>query len=126
MTRSTPWVAGCCGPMLMTSSLASRNVLSGVSRSSGESVLGSVTLSGLLAAFNPQVDLYPFVVLLNDPVVFAQGMSLPAIRQQNTFHVGMSIELDAEHVENFALQPVGGSPDGNGTGEGLAIADQSL
>src|ERR1039458_936823 len=81
MTRSTPWVAGCCGPILMTSSLASRSVLSGVSRSSGESEVGSVMVWALdlwlLAAFDSKIDLYPLIVLLQDAVVRSQGMALP-------------------------------------------------
>src|SRR5580698_7749921 len=67
ITRSTPCVAGCCGPMLMMSSLASRKVLSWLPSSSGESVvLGSVIfdhcfdlLLDLLPAFDAQVDLHP-------------------------------------------------------------------
>src|SRR5215469_10955958 len=82
MTRSTPWVAGCCGPMLMTSSLASRNVLSGVSRSRGESALGFSVIS-LLAALDSQVDLHPFVVLLNNSVVLAQRMTFPSVGKQD-------------------------------------------
>src|SRR3981081_2797822 len=95
----------------MTSSLASRNGFSGVSRSRGESGFGSVIASSepcllSLAALDPQVDLHPFVVLLQDAVVFAQGMSLPAVGQQDAFHVGMSVELNAKHDEDFAFQPV--------------------
>src|SRR5580658_185274 len=130
ITRNTPWVAGCCGPILMTSSFASRNVLSGVSRSSGESEVGSVIARWLvvsrwflLSALNSQVDLYPLIVLLQNSVVFAQRMSLPSIGQQNPLHVRMAVELDAEHVEDFALQPVGGRPDGDGTGDGFAVRD---
>src|SRR5580658_5457247 len=102
ITRNTPWVAGCCGPMLMTSSFASRNVLSGVSRSSGESVFGSVInsvvvscySSVLLSAFNAQIDLHPLVILLQDAIIFAQGMSLPAVGKQDALHVWMSVKLD--------------------------------
>src|SRR6202034_1968765 len=92
MTRSTPWVAGCCGPMLMTSSFASRNVLSGVSRSSGESVFGSVIK--LLPTLDSKVDLYPLVVLLQDSVILAQRESLPAIGQENPLQVWVAVELD--------------------------------
>src|SRR6266851_3470140 len=128
ITRSTPWVAGCCGPMLMTSSLASRNGFSGASRSSGESVFGSVIASFepcffSLAALNSQVDLHPFVVLLQDAVVFAQRMPLPAVGQQNAFHVGMSVELDAKHVVDFAFQPVRGGPYGYRAGNAVSISD---
>src|SRR5271168_3482993 len=128
ITRSTPCVAGCCGPMLMTSSLASRKVLSWLSSSSGESVvLGSVisilTARFLLPAFDAQVDLHPLVVLLQDAVILAQGMSLPAVGKQDAFHVGMPVKLDAEHVIHFALQPVRPWPDRNRTGQGRAVED---
>src|SRR6266851_3285230 len=131
ITRSTPWVAGCCGPMLMTSSLASRNGFSGASRSSGESVFGSVIASFepcffSLAALNSQVDLHPFVILLQDAVVFAQRMSLPSVGQQNAFHVGMSVELDAKHVEDLAFQPVRSGPQGYRAGNAVSISDLYL
>src|SRR5579864_2578606 len=178
MTRSTPCVAGCCGPMLMTSSLASRNVLSGVSRSSGESALGSVNvylsqassrslallparrgisrgvsrqpagnprltafaarpqapsrrldLRGCflsLSALNPQIDLHPLIILLQDAVVFAQRISLPSVRQQNALQIRMSVELNPKHVENFTLQPVGGRPQRNRARQALAIYNQRL
>ena len=47
-----------------------------------------------LAAFNPQVDLHPLVVLLNNAVVLAKRMALPAIGQEDAFHVRMARELD--------------------------------
>src|ERR1039458_7591387 len=129
ITRSTPCVAGCCGPMLMTSSLASRNGFSWASRSRCESELFRSVISSYwssywrfsLPAFNAQVDLHPFVILLQDVVILAQRKSLPAVGQQNPLQIGMSIKLNAEHVVDFALQPVGGRPDGNGTREAFAI-----
>src|SRR5450755_816817 len=152
ITRSTPWVAGCCGPILMTSSFVSRNVLSGVSRSSGESVFGSVILipsvlvfspassrslafsparRGIsrgaflssLPALNPQIDLHPFIVLLQNAVILTQRMPLPPIGQQNPLQVRMPVELDPEHVEYFALKPVGGRPNRHGAGERFAVGD---
>src|SRR5689334_23106349 len=90
ITRSTPCVDGCCGPMLSTSSVESRNVVSGILRS--------------LAAGNPQVLLHPSVVLLQNRVVLAQRETLPFLGQQNAPHVGMAREFDAEHVEDLALQ----------------------
>src|SRR5437588_222957 len=92
ITRSTPCVDGCCGPMLRTSSVESRKVVSGILRS--------------LAAWNTQVLLHPPVVLLEDPVVLAQREALPLLRQQNAPHVRVAGELDAEHVVDLALQPV--------------------
>jgi len=106
MTRSTPCVAGCCGPILMTNSFASRYGFSGVSRSSGENVFESVmnqslmvALSSwpsvlgrrrnLLSALNSQVDLYPFAILLQDVVILAQGIALPTFGKQNSFQIRM-------------------------------------
>src|ERR1700683_670883 len=80
----------------------------------------------LLAALDSQIDLYPLVVLLQDSVIFAQRMPLPSVGQKNALHVGMSIELDAEHVEDLAFQPVRSHPDGNGTGQALTIGNLSL
>src|SRR5678810_1002488 len=79
-----------------------------------------------LAAFNPQVDLHPLVVLLNNAVVLAKRMSLPAIGQKDALHVRMARELDSEHVEDFALEPIGGGPDGNRTWRHLAFGDLGL
>src|SRR5262249_32257161 len=93
MTRNTPCVDGCCGPMFSTSSVESRNVDSGMES---------------LSAFDVQVLLHPTVVLLKDRNVFAQRESHPLFGQQNPTHVRMPRELDAEHVEYLALQPVGG------------------
>src|SRR5258708_7170657 len=93
ITRSTPWVEGCCGPMLRTNSVESRKVWSGIPAS--------------LAAFNTQVFLYPFLVLLEDPVVLAQRIPLPFLRQQDALHIRVPSKLDAEHIEDFAFQPVG-------------------
>src|SRR5690349_22251110 len=67
MTRSTPCVEGCCGPMLRTSSVESKNVASGILR--------------LLTAFDTQVLLHPLLVLLKDGVVLAQRIALPLLGQ---------------------------------------------
>src|SRR5829696_1951692 len=64
MTRSTPWVEGCCGPILSTNSVASRNVDSGMC---------------LLAALDVQVLLHPTVVLLDQAVFLPQREALPFV-----------------------------------------------
>src|SRR6266700_1603885 len=89
ITRSTPCVEGCCGPILRTNSVESRKVWSGIPAS--------------LAAFNTQVFLDPLLVLLNNPVILAQRIPLPFFRQQDPLHIRVSCKLDAEHVENFAF-----------------------
>src|ERR1035438_5137771 len=94
MTRSTPCVDGCWGPMFRTSSVESKNVESGILSS--------------LAAIDIQVFLHPALILLKNSVFLAQRISLPLFRQQNSPHVRVAGEFDAEHVEHFPLQPVGG------------------
>src|ERR1035437_10022574 len=94
ITRSTPCVEGCCGPMLRTNSVVSRKVESGIPRS--------------LAAFDSQVFLHPALVLLENSVVFTQRVALPLVGHQDAPHVGVPREFDAEHIVDFALQPVGG------------------
>src|ERR1035438_5016089 len=91
MTRNTPCVEGCCGPMLRTNSVESRNVASGMMS---------------LTAFDIQVFPNPAVVLLEDTVIFTQRVALPFLGQENATHVGVAVEFDAEHVEHFALQPI--------------------
>src|SRR5207248_3155583 len=72
---------------------------------------------GLLAALDSEVDLHPLFILLDDSVILAQRMALPAIGKENAFHVRMSVELDPEHIEDFPLQPVCGGPEGSRAGE---------
>src|SRR5947207_13836941 len=92
ITRSTPCVDGCCGPMLRTSSVESRKVDSGILRS--------------LAASDTQVLLHPSVVLFQYAVVLAQRETFPFLGQKDAPHIGVAGELDAEHVVRLALQPV--------------------
>src|SRR6516165_5949330 len=82
ITRSTPCVEGCCGPMLSTSSVESRNVASGM----------------LLSALYPQVVFHPVLILLQDGIVLAQRMTLPVLRHQDAPQIGVAGEFDAEHV----------------------------
>src|SRR3954462_8638029 len=53
-------------------------------------------------------------------------MALPAFGQQDTFQIRMPIEANAEHVEDFALQPVGRGPDIDGAWNTLAFGDHSF
>src|SRR3954465_8535449 len=85
ITRSTPCVDGCCGPMLRTSSVESKKVASGIQS---------------LAAFDVQVLLYPALVLRQNRVVLAQRVAGPLFRQQNPSQVRVPGELDTEHVED--------------------------
>src|ERR1039458_3001509 len=93
MTRRTPCVDGCCGPMLSTSSVESKNVASGI--------LGS------LSAFDAQVLPNPALVLLNNRIILSQRVALPLFGHEDAAHVRVPGELDAEHIEHLAFQPVG-------------------
>src|SRR3954453_14481312 len=112
MTRSTPWVDGCCGPMLRTSSVESRKVESGIPRS--------------LAAFDSQVFLHPALILLENSVILTQGVALPLVGHEDAPHVGVSGEFDAEHVVDFALEPVGGEVHADGGLGLISIGDVGL
>src|ERR1700730_1847583 len=43
-------------------------------------------------------------------IIFAQRMPDESIVEQDAAQIGMTFEIDPEHVEAFALQPVGGLP----------------
>src|SRR5437763_14754657 len=79
-----------------------------------------------LAALDPQVNLYPLVILLNNAVIFAQRMAFPTIGQQDAFQIGMSLEANPEHVIDFALQPVGCWPDRDRAAHHLSLRHQGL
>src|SRR5579859_3868620 len=109
LTRNTPCVAGCCGPILMTSSSASRYVISGIMIQwqviSGKWQVLKQLVNGawqvekwfsfchfppttchfsfLLSTLDVQICLHPGLILAQDVVVFAQRMSHPLVRQQN-------------------------------------------
>ena len=48
------------------------------------------------------------LILLEDRVILAQRVALPFLGHEDAAHIRVPGELDAEHVEYFALQPVGG------------------
>src|SRR5262249_19304940 len=122
-TRSTPCVLGCCGPMLITSSF--------VSNISPWSVLGC----GLL-----NVGLFPRLTQLQpvdrafhqqlagtfERIVLPLRIALPVFRHQNAAAIGMSFEVDAEHVEHFAFEPVRGRPDARHGRHRCVLADLDL
>src|ERR1019366_6150645 len=112
MTRSTPCVEGCCGPMLRTNSVVSRKVESGIPRS--------------LAAFDSQIFLHPALVLLENSVVLAQRVALPLVGHQDAPQVGVPREFDPEHIVDFAFQPVGGQVDAHRCLRPIPFRDQDL
>src|SRR5579871_749032 len=89
ITRNTPCVAGCCGPMLMTSSFASRKVLSGVSRSRCERSVIDHSLSEIGVSYEgfPEVadaDLPPPTLPAEKPQLCLMLLGSRATHLQNT------------------------------------------
>src|SRR5512140_263075 len=66
----------------------------------------------LLPALYVQVLLNPLLVLLEDGIILAQRIALPAVGQQDAPQIGMTREAHSKHVVSLALQPVGRRPDG--------------
>src|SRR5580658_7067758 len=108
-TRSTPCVEGCCGPMLRIISSAPSTVVS----ISAVGLCRVSSMKSLLTAIDSQVFFYPRLILSQDVVVLAQRIAHPFFRQQHAAQIRVAIKADAEHVENFALQPIRHRPDGN-------------
>ena len=109
--RSTPWVEGCCGPMLMI--IVSWRISPVRASTAGASgVLGVVGAS----AIGPQVVVRVSTGGMNAPwkrvftppsaSVFSSGWPLPALGQQQRPGVGMTVEHDAVEVVRLALVPV--------------------
>src|SRR5512138_1055795 len=82
-----------------------------------------ITQSSLLSDLDPQVDLHPLLVLLDDPVVLAQRVALPFIRQHDAPQVRMPYELDPEHVVALALQPVRRRPQRRRAGHAFPVLE---
>src|SRR5215472_13883906 len=121
LTRSTPCVEGCCGPMFRMSSSPPSSVrcFSPLSVMVVPAML--VIGRSSLPAFNAQVFFHPHSILLDDVVVFAQRIALPAVRQKNSPQIRMPRKNNPEHVEDFALQPVGSRPDAYRARDLLAV-----
>src|SRR5262245_49297231 len=82
--RSTPWVAGCDGPMftvMMSGSVADRSMLADIVSAAIERKLLAERMVGVV------------------------------VRHQDAPEVGMTREDDAEHVVGLALVPLRGGPD---------------
>src|SRR5512141_1152700 len=102
-TRSTPWVLGCCGPMLMTSSSVSKS----------DWLMDLLDVGGVLV--RPQ--LQPFGRVFHqqlarslERIVLPLRMPLPLVGHQDPPQVGMPREAHPEHVPHLALEPVGCGP----------------
>src|ERR1019366_6240034 len=63
---------------------------------------------------------------LLERIVLAQRMADEGIVEQDAAQIGMPPELNAEHVEAFALQPVGGLPNRTSARHPRVIASANL
>src|SRR5258708_6620026 len=113
-TRSTPCVLGCCGPMLITSSLVSN--MAPRTMPADSSAFPGLLNVGLVARLT---ELQPIERILHqqlaralERIVLTLGKPLPVVRHQNPPAIGMARDVHAEHVVHLALEPVGGGPDG--------------
>src|SRR3954453_4288125 len=107
-TRSTPCVLGCCGPMLITSSLVSNIApctVPPVSRALP--VLLNVGLLARLAQLQPVFGVFhqQFAGTF-ERIVLPLREPLPVVRHQDAAAMGMVGEIHAEHVVDLALEPV--------------------
>src|SRR6185436_4765736 len=127
-TRSTPCVLGCCGPMLITSSLVSNIAPRTVpGESSAFPVLLNVGLLARLAQLQPIFGV--FHQQLAGPlerIVLSLGKALPVFGHQDAAAIGVRGEIHPEHVVDLALEPVGGGPDGGDRRDRLVLAGADL
>src|SRR5919109_1388729 len=110
-SRSTPWVAGCCGPMLtVNSSVSGSSCSTGVSRVPVIGSSGSVWTTGGSVIPARQLVL---VVGEEDGLpahreVAPLRIALVVLRHQDPAQVGVAVEHHAEEVEDLAFLVVGG------------------
>src|SRR5215213_5410089 len=113
-SRSTPWVAGWCGPMLIVRSSSCSSPIGSIvterSRSRYGTLSGSVSVPGSSVIPARQRRL---VVGVDDGLaahreVAALGVALVILGHQDAAHVGVALEDHAEHVEDLALLEVRG------------------
>src|SRR3972149_6448759 len=104
--RSTPCVAGCCGPMLRVSVSRRWAAMARLLPLRGN--LGD-DLAGDLGDAADELHR-----LLDQRIVLAQGMPLPVVRHEDAGQVGVAAEANAEEGVHLALQPVRRRPDRGG------------
>src|SRR5262245_38568981 len=100
-SRSTPWVLGCCGPMLTSIS----SVRTSNSTTVGSGRRTSVTVA--IDCLSPSNS----VIFQREFVILPQRMSDPVLRQENPPRIRMVDEPHAAQVVDFSLVPVGDAPD---------------
>src|SRR6185295_2370407 len=127
-TRSTPCVLGCCGPMLITSSLVSNIApctVPPVSRALP--VLLNVGLLARLAQLQPVFRVFhqqltgPF-----ERIVLALREPLPVVGHQDAAAIGVVGKVHAEHVVDLAFEPVRCRPHAGDRRDRLLLADARL
>src|ERR1700687_3702896 len=104
--RKTPWVLGCCGPILRVISSVAKPALPSRCTSTSKPVM-------LMAGHSPQQTLAAradAVVFLGFDEVFAQRVADPVFRHQQPAQVRVVLEGHAEQIEDLALGPVGRLP----------------
>src|SRR5712691_6525275 len=108
MRRSVVCVAGCCGPKLSVQ----RYSLSVPSRAPASIISTGMTIlvtdeSALRPRDHRQVVAFAAAA---QRVVLPQGEGGELLRHQDAAQVRVAVELDAEHVVDLALHPVGAFP----------------
>src|SRR5438270_3108702 len=108
ITRSTPCVLGCCGPMLITSSFVSNMAPCTV----WGCTLLNVCFFPLLAQLQPvERVLHQHLAGSFERIVLALRVALPVLGHEDPAPIRVAGEIDAEHVEHFALEPIRRRPD---------------
>src|SRR5947209_8687534 len=100
--RSTPWVLGCCGPMLTSISSV---------RTSNSTTVGCWAVAVAMTSFCADLTAANAVVFQREFIILAQRVSDPILREQDAAQVRVAVEPDAGQVVHFALMPVGGPPE---------------
>src|SRR6266852_5287391 len=117
-SRSTPWVEGCWGPMLMVMRPLSASSSSTKAPWERSSNVDSTRCFFMNAS--PSMPWREVLVLDGDlphRVVLPQGVALPLVRHEDARQVGMALEDDAEQVVGLAFVPVGPGPDAGHRGD---------
>src|SRR5918994_6731305 len=111
--RSTPCVAGWCGPMLMVSSSSCSSPIGCIVTERSRSRYGTLSGSVMLPRWSviPARELR-LVEGVDDGLaahreVAPLRVALVVLRHQDAAHVGVALEDHAEHVEHLALLEVG-------------------
>src|SRR5690606_18007285 len=114
LSRSTPWVLGCCGPMLRKSSRSAGCAaccFTSPDTAVSAKAVHSHRVSTPSAARAPPSAGDPGALRTLVDVILAQWIADPILPQQNAAQVGMAFKHDAHHVVDFPLVEIGGGPD---------------